>query len=740
MLTVKNKIIIIGILAVVGMAVLFGINYWSGQSVESSSAMAKQRTDELLLIHEMDLAQHALMLAAMDAIIDKDEGRISSERMDVINESSRYLEQNSKKLIDLADNATEQAAAQELELSIKKLSKGIKVDLPALIVASSKEMTAITQAFVRMDDVLDQYSEDASEKLHNLEMKVHQKLKTNSSLKLAMQNDLLMDYELQLTNLVLAAMDAIIDKEEGQVSPERLAIMDDAIAFLEGNINELENIAEEYNEVAAIAALRSDITNLKKGIRTDLVSLIESSAKDIQRMAEEFKLMDEILDIDSEALEASLLIIEDSVREEFAEAGAELHATMATASNVGLLAFVLVLGSLLPILYFVGRSILRPLEVAVNTARRMARGDISMEIEVTSNDETGVLLGAMKEMVGSTREMASVADEISKGNLQVKVEERSAEDVLGLSLREMLGRLTEIIQNVRMSSGNVSSGSQALSAASEEMSQGATEQASSAEEASASIEEMTANIRQNADNAQQTEGIAIKTAQDAEDGGKAVADTLIAMKEIANKINIVEEISRQTNLLALNAAIEAARAGEHGKGFAVVAAEVRKLAERSQVAAGEISTLSVTSVDVAEQAGKLLEIIVPNIRKTAELVQEISAASKEQDSGADQIGKSIQQLDMIIQQNASSSEEMASTAEELSTQAEALEDIIAFFKVDLKGYKAQVAPKLVQTNQKTIPVDTGTARSEDLVQKTAVGADINLEAGADSTDNEFERF
>jgi methyl-accepting chemotaxis protein len=196
------------------------------------------------------------------------------------------------------------------------------------------------------------------------------------------------------------------------------------------------------------------------------------------------------------------------------------------------------------------------------------------------------------------------------------------------------------------------------------------------------MEEMAANIKQNSDNAQQTEKIAIKSAEDAREGGKAVAETVGAMKEIAGKISIIEEIARQTNLLALNAAIEAARAGEHGKGFAVVASEVRKLAERSQTAAGEINKLSATSVQIAEKAGEMLARIVPDIQKTADLVQEINAASNEQSSGAGQINKAIQQLDQVIQRNASASEEMASTSAELLSQAEQLQSTIAFFRID----------------------------------------------------------
>ena len=274
--------------------------------------------------------------------------------------------------------------------------------------------------------------------------------------------------------------------------------------------------------------------------------------------------------------------------------------------------------------FWIIKSITRPLSEGVSAMNSLANGDLRVTIEVESKDETGQLLAAMKSM---------------------------------------MEKLRGVVADVKIASDNVASGSQQLSAGAEQMSQGTTEQAASAEEASSSIEEMNATIRQNADNAQQTEKIARQSASDAGESGKAVSETVGAMKEIAARISIIEEIARQTNLLALNAAIEAARAGEHGKGFAVVASEVRKLAERSQAAAGEISKLSTTSVDVAERAGTMLAKLVPDIRKTAELVQEISAASREQASGADQINGAIQQLNQVVQQNAGAAEEMASTAE-----------------------------------------------------------------------------
>ncbi len=306
----------------------------------------------------------------------------------------------------------------------------------------------------------------------------------------------------------------------------------------------------------------------------------------------------------------------------------------------------------------------------------------------------------MGQLGGEPAEVANIAKEIAEGNLSLNLDSSAQNVGLFANMVLMSEKLREIVFQVKSAGDNVASGSVQLSSSAQQMSQGATEQAASIEETTSSMEEMSSNIQQNADNSNQTETISLKATKDAEESGQAVKQAVGAMKEIAGKISIIEEIARQTNLLALNAAIEAARAGEHGKGFAVVAAEVRKLAERSQNAAGEISELSASSVDVAEKAGEMLEKLVPDIQKTSELVQEISAASNEQNSGAGQINKALQQLDGVIQQNASVTEEMASTAEELSSQAQQLQDSISFFRVD-EGSRSVTARRSATMHQTT---------------------------------------
>jgi methyl-accepting chemotaxis protein len=319
-------------------------------------------------------------------------------------------------------------------------------------------------------------------------------------------------------------------------------------------------------------------------------------------------------------------------------------------------------------------------------------GDLSKTIVSSSNDEIKDLIDMVNVMTANLRGAAAIADSVADGDLTVQPQPLSNKDKLGLALQRMVEKLRSVVGNALGASENVSSGSQQLSATAEQVSEGATEQAAAAEQASASMEQMAANIKQNADNATQTEKISRQSAKEAEASGEAVIRAVTAMQTIAEKINIVQEIARQTDLLAINAAVEAARAGEHGRGFAVVASEVRRLAERSQIAASEIGTVSTETVKVARIAGEMLASLVPNIRRTSELVTEISAACREQDVGASQINEAIQQLDQVTQQNASAAEQMTATSDELSSQAERLQGSIAYFRIDTTATGQAHAP------------------------------------------------
>ncbi|MDQ4406336.1 methyl-accepting chemotaxis protein [Rhizobium sp. AN63] len=398
--------------------------------------------------------------------------------------------------------------------------------------------------------------------------------------------------------------------------------------------------------------------------------------------------------------------------------------------------------------FWIALGISSGLRKIMTVAEAVAIGDLDQNVEIKTNDEIKDLVERINTMTGNLRNTAGIADRIADGDLTVMPKPLSDRDTLGLALERMVERLRGIVADALSASDNVSSGSQELSASSEQLSQGATEQASSAEEASASMEEMAANIKQNADNAAQTEKIARQSSKDAEASGEAVNRAVVAMRTIAEKISIVQEIARQTDLLALNAAVEAARAGEHGKGFAVVASEVRKLAERSQAAASEISSLSGETVQVATEAGDMLNRLVPDIRKTAELVAEISAACREQDIGASQINEAIQQLDKVTQQNSGASEEMSATSEELAAQVEELQSSIAFFKVDTSSVSSRPAqaahrpsakPAATRPAMKPAPVrkpQTGNTVSAQQARVKGFALDMSM-GGPDADDADF---
>lgn len=388
-------------------------------------------------------------------------------------------------------------------------------------------------------------------------------------------------------------------------------------------------------------------------------------------------------------------------------------------------------------------AFLQPLNMTTKALDRIAKGDLPEKITAAYQGDFNHIKNTLNALIDAMHDITELAESLADGNLEVAVKERSEHDRLMQALNTMSEKLYDIVVGVKTSAHNVASGSQAMSASAEEMSQGAAEQAAAAEEASSSMEQMAANIRQNSDNALQTEKIAVKAASDARESGEAMLNVIAAMHEIVKKVSIIEEIARQTNMLSLNATIEAAKAQDYGKGFGVVASEVRSLAERAQAAAIEINTVAGQSIAITEKTGTMLANLVPDIQRTAELVQEIAAASNEQNTGANQINRAIQQLDNVIQQNASSSEEVAATAEELAAQAQQLQEAMAFFatRANMSDQSRRptdhVLPALEQAGK---PMPQSAPRSN----RDADGAILKMGPPArfqgDDLDGEFERY
>ena len=461
-------------------------------------------------------------------------------------------------------------------------------------------------------------------------------------------------------------------KSIDQIAPERKKISE--------NLEKLEKtiLSEKGKEMLKVVqTARANYVRdqdkflelLKADKKADIVVLMQGDLRKSQ--TEYLKAVSNLIDFQTELMEKA-----------GKEADALANSTETLIFGLAAAAILIAVG----FAWFVTVSITKPVSEAAAAAQQLAEGNLTVKITSDSKDETGMLMGAMSAMVA---------------------------------------KLTQIISEVNVASEALNNAAGQVSATAQSLSQSSSEQAASVEETTASIEEMTASISQNTENAKVTDGMAGKAAQQATDGGQAVNETVDAMKQIAGKIGIIDDIAYQTNLLALNAAIEAARAGEHGKGFAVVAAEVRKLAERSQVAAQEISQVAGSSVKLAEKAGSLLDEMVPSIRKTSDLVQEIAAASQEQSAGVGQINGAMGQLNKATQQNASASEELAATAEEMGGQAAQLQELMSFFRLDTSA-----------------KVGAGkTAASRPAASKPAARASANsFKPSASADEGDFERF
>lgn len=536
-------------------------------------------------------------------------------------------------------------------------------------------------------------------------------------------------------NIVLLTEMDDMQKEKDRIDEQR-AKYNEAYAKLEKMFNDLPAITNEEKQFLVKLMQEQNVNRplvdkaVDFGLKNNSAEATTVLMKEVRPVQRQWlQDLDDFSDLEYKQTERN------------ADESSKLYSS-ATIQMISLGTFAIAVGALAAIL--VTRSITKPIGLAVAAANALADGDLSTKIEVNTKDETGIMLLALHNMTSILRqvladagsldtradadkyrgdfqklvaginqildgvvtpvnEAMSVLKDMEQGDLTKTVtgDYKGQMKEFKDSINNTIDKLSQIINEVNSAASSIASASEEVSATAQSLSQTSAEQAASVEETSASVEQMSASVVQNTENAKVTDGMAAQANQEAEQGGEAVKDTVHAMKSIADKIGIIDDIAYQTNLLALNAAIEAARAGEHGRGFAVVAAEVRKLAERSQIAAQEIGELAESSVEMAETAGKLLDTIVPSIKKTSDLVQEIAAASEEQSAGVGQINIAMDQLNKITQQNASASEELAATSEEMSGQAIQLQELISFFTVAETPWttrvKSCVAPMSINT-------------------------------------------
>ncbi len=688
------------------------------------------------------------------------------------------------------------AAQQELALWTKRvnaimdisdgLHNSVRAEKNAILVSSDADIERFAaraldsrkEAMKQKDDLTAFAGEDGKKRLAEISQKSEKAATIQAEiLRLARQNSRSRAHKVWQTeampairNVTVAATPVMALAGMADATPEMLRAV---LAFEDANIEWLraaraaalmmsmatvEEMEKQHKEVQHEAQLvQAKVTKAadllaQQGVATEpLIAAFKAGVAAVTRTADiaaeaaDLKATELSLGPGFEASQGLSKLLQDygQVAEKAAESAAA-HAAQGAASAKSLL-LAIIAATLLTAMgaaAWIAIGLSRGLTGALGLANAVARGDLSQTYQPRSNDEVADLVSAFNQMTSNLNATANVADAIAAGDLTVEAKRLSDDDRLGIALENMLEKLRTVVHQVSSTAETLSSSSHELSASAEQLSQGSTEQAASTEEASASMEEMAANVRQNADNAATTEKMASQSAKDAEASGAAVDKAVAAMQTIAAKINIVQEIARQTDLLALNAAVEAARAGEHGRGFAVVASEVRKLAERSQAAAAEIGALSGETVTVAQQAGQMLARLVPDIRKTAELVEEITAACREQDVGASQINQAIQQLDKVTQQNASASEEVSATSMQLSTQAEDLQTIIRFFRTggargEEQASRPGVEAAVTQLRRQATAMATGSRVKPAAAAKG--GFAFDLKDGEDVQDAAFRR-
>lgn len=710
--TIRRKLIMAFTVLIALMVVIFAIAFYRFRQMNlRMSEITNVTSHKVLLIGQIkhDITAISRDQKNMIATVD-DEKMVAIGRM--IDKEIKSINDNMDKIESLSEGET---------LTLVKSLRNILDDY--FSVQQNVQRIATQNTEIKAEEIADNESRDAFQKAMATLNQIGESIISRDVVKAILElKEAVSEINSIERDLIIAKTDDDLNKHLGQVSDAE-KIVEEKIAFLDSRLSGeakalFNKFGTQYSNYYALHLQVRNLAKVNSGGKAEEISVTQGEAIDDQADEVIGKIYD---------------IINTQLAKDQFDTDEMYDSVVRTMIIVILLAIIL--GVL--VATWLLKDVMSSLSLATGAIKKIAAGDFSADVKADKTDEIGMMLRELQFMIEKLRSSVDVAKLVSKGDLTIDFSEmKNKGGDLDQALEEMVTNLREIATTIYNGAENVSSASQQVASASQQMSQGAQEQASASEEVSSSMEQMVANIQQNTDNSRETEKIANKAVKDIQVSSTSVSDTVDAITTIAERIAIIEEIASKTDLLALNAAVEAARAGEHGKGFAVVAAEVRKLAERSQKAAAEITEISAKTVKSAEESKQLLVSTLPDINKTAELVQEIAAASIEQNTGADQVNGAIQQLSQVTQGNASAAEQMSSNAEELNSQAEELKAAVSYFKL---GNRIQFSAKRnVRPAVKQSAVFKNTVALHENSHANGNGFDLKLSDGP--SDSEFTDF